>query len=366
MADEPQLLFERAMTHAAAGREAGNFDDAEAQYRRALALQPDNPKALQHFGAMLAQLTRYDEAEAHLRRALPLAPKEQATRLSLSGVLRAQGQYAEGWALYDARFDLAEAKAPRPDLPFPQWRSWDVTNRKILVMPEQGLGDQIMMARFLPSLVAQGADVTLMTPPALLQLFTDSFPSVTVKDSTPPFPISPPDFWLPTTDLPGLLQVTPETLPIAPYLTTTADWPALLPELNIGLATKGRPEFWQDQRRSLDPATAESLRSQLPGNVVSLHPEDSGARDFAETAALMSRLDLVVSVDTSVAHLAGALGKPCFTLIPGFGTDWRWGQDRDVALWYPTMRLYRSRTDGDWRDAIARLMDGVTAFVARL
>lgn len=364
VADEAQARFEQAMAEATAQREAGNYDDAVAHYRLATALQPDNARGLQHFGAMLAQLGQYPEAERYLRRALRLAPKNQPTRYSLSGVLRAQGQYPESWALYDARFDLPDAKAPRPNLPFPQWRSWRIAGRKILIMPEQGFGDQIQMARFIAPLIEQGAAVTWLAPPPLVRLFGESFPAATVKDATPPLNISAPDFWLPITDLPGLLGTTPETLPQPPYLKATGEWPTLPSGLKIGLATRGRPDYWQDARRSLDAPTADLLRSQLPGTVISLHPEDSGARDFAETAALISQLDLVVSVDTSVAHLTGALGKPCLTLIPGFGTDWRWMQGRDDSPWYPTMRLYRGAIDGDWQGAIARLVADVAAFAA--
>jgi len=165
-----------------------------------------------------------------------------------------------------------------------------------------------------------------------------------------------PDYWLTLVDLPGRLDIGLEDIPTAPYLTTPARWPAPPPGLKIGLVTKGNANFLHDRRRSLPEELARLLEEELPGTVLNLLPEKSGARDFADTAAIIHELDLVVSVDTAVGHLAGALGTKCFLLIPGTATDWRWLRGRDDSPWYPEHRLYRGEGDGEWSTTVRRLL----------
>lgn len=346
-------------------RLADRFDEALACYRDVVARRPDHPKATQHLGALLGQLGRYDEAEAMLRHTLTLVPRDAATRHSLAGVLMAKGRYPEAWSFYDARFEAQPEHSPRPALDAPQWRSWHLGGKELLVFPEQGLGDQIQFARFLPGLAVAGARVTVLAPPPLVRLFAASMPDIRVLAAAGRVDFPDPDFWVMSADLPGLAGATLATLPVAPYLRATLPAPALPSGFKVGLMTQGNPRLAMDARRSLPPDVAARLRAALPGTVVGLHPDESGARDFADTAAIVAALDLVVSVDTAVAHLAGAMGKRCLTLIRGFAPDWRWMADRDDSPWYPSMTLYRGTVAGDWTDAVARLLADARALAVR-
>jgi hypothetical protein len=201
-----------------------------------------------------------------------------------------------------------------------------------------------------------GPKISLFAPLALTDLFQSSFPEITVRSAEGKVPLGKPDYWTTLIDMAQPLDVTIERVASPPYLRTTRTWPPLPAGFKIGLQTSGNSKHANDAWRSLPPEDAERLRSSLPGQIVDLDPIKSGAADFAGTAALIEQLDLIVSVDTSVAHLAGAFGKPCLLLIPGLATDWRWMRGRDDSPWYPGHRLFRSAMDGSWADTIDRLV----------
>lgn len=337
-------------------RMAGDIERALIQYRAEAARRPDDAVAWLNLGGMLREMGRAAEAEAPLRRSVQLDRANPASTHTLATTLFALGRYREGWSFYGDRFEMASYDSLKADLPYPKWRSWFVGGKTILIWAEQGHGDQIQFARFAPLLRNQGARVILLCYPALERLFSDSFPGVQVIATVGPVSFPDPDFWVASSDLPGLCGTTIETIPTSPYLRSRPAPSTTREGFRIGLMVNGNPKQVNDARRSLPPAMAERLRAGLPGTIVSLVPEETGAADFADTAAIVDQLDLVVSVDTSVAHLAGALGKRVLTLIPGFATDWRWGIGRDDSAWYPTMRLYRSTMDMQWEEAIDRLI----------
>jgi len=177
-------------------------------------------------------------------------------------------------------------------------------------------------------------------------------PGVVVRDVAEIQKAGEQDYWTTTFDMLEALDVTLRTLPPANYLTVSANARDPASGFAVGLCTTGNPKHLNDRWRSLSSAVAAQLQSRLPGTVIDVSPEKTGARDFADSAAIMAGLDLVVSVDTSVAHLAGALDKPCLLLLPGFGTDWRWLRGREDSPWYPRHTLFRSEVDGDWSAAI--------------
>jgi hypothetical protein len=327
------------------------------------ALSPDPEPALSadriwQEGIRLTEVGRLREAEAPLRLALAANPQSPDIRLTLGMNLLAQGRYDEGWPLYDARIALNALNDAVPrSLPFPRWSGEDVAGRRIALFPEQGWGDQIQFARFVPELRRRGAVVSWLVHPSLLRLFQHSFPGIDIIPATGETRFPDPDAWLTLVDLPYCLGITLENLPAEPYIDTAVQWSNAPQGLRVGLVTRGGSRFLDDARRSLPPAKAEYLERHLPGSLVSLHPEQSGVRDFADTAAIIRQLDLVVSVDTAVAHLAGAMGKPCLLLLPGFRTDWRWMRERSDSPWYPGHRLYRANADGNWDEALARLIE---------
>jgi tetratricopeptide (TPR) repeat protein len=342
------------LAEAAAAHAAGDLARAERLWALAALDDPADP-APHHNLAGLYAGPEPDRAEACYRRALALQPEAAATRRALGVLLLSLGRYPEGFALFEARHALPQYG--KPDLPFPEWREGPSPER-LLIWPEQGFGDQIQFARFAPVLQARGVAVTLVCWPPLARLFAQSFDlPVIAAAGVVDFP--DPDAWVMAMSLAARLGVTPDTIPDAPYLrAAAAPSPRLrgLPSgFRVGLMTRGNPAYAADQTRSLTPA-AEAALHALPATVVGLAPEQTGAADFADTAALIAGLDLVISVDTAVAHLAGAMGKPCWILLPAKTVDWRWLRGRSDSPWYPSARLYRQTAPGDW--------DGVVATVA--
>jgi hypothetical protein len=339
----------------------GRFSEALEIFRRLAREEPGNVNLQGHLGALLDRTGFLTESEQALRQAVALAPASPGPRQALALNLMAQGQYPEGWALYEARHESpGSGLPPATAFPFPQWRGEDLAGKKLVILPEQGFGDQIQFARFVPKLAAAGAEVMLFAPPELHALFAHSFPEATVILAAGSVDFPDPDYWVMSGALVGRLGVTLETLPSEPYLKTPAVAPARKEGFKIGLQTRGNPNHPNDTHRSLPSNMAAFLRSNLPGEIVGLDPAETGARDFAQTAAVMEQLDAIVTVDTSIAHLAGALGRPCFVLLPHFGTDWRWMREREDSPWYRNTQLYRrGPRDANWAPAIKRLAQDV-------
>ena len=338
-------------------REQGKWGEALPLCVEAHQADPTSPAAAHNLGVMLTKMGRLEEGEAVLRKALLLAPESALGRHALAHNLLAQGRYREAWPLYDARIDMPELKTGFPgDFAFPRWRGEPLIGKRLVIFPEQGLGDQIQFARFLPRLVDQAAEVILLALPPLERLFRHNFPQARVISATGNVEFPDPDVWTTMQDIPAALNLALEDVPDAPYLKPPGSWPPSGDGFKIGLKTAGNPKYVNDAMRSLPGGLAERLRTELPGRVISLEPNDSGAEDMADTAAIIDQLDMVVSVDTSVAHLAGAMGKPCLLLISGFGPDWRWLRERSDTPWYGNHGLYRGASTGDWTPAVERLI----------
>jgi hypothetical protein len=266
-------------------------------------------------------------------------PELADVQANLALALLGAGQYAEGFLLYDLRFTRREGRVAKPALTFPEWRGEPLAARSILVWMEQGYGDQIMFARFAGELARRGARVSILAPPPLARLFASLPADVIVAEGKVTIP--PHDFWVMPGSIPGRLGTTLETLPNAPYL------PGRDGGEGTGLVWRGDPRHPTNAARSLPGDLAAELLA-LPG-VRSLHPEDTGARDFQDTAAIVAGLERVVSVCTSVAHLAGAMGKPTWVLLMAENCDWRWMEGRSDSPWYPSSTLFRQPRAGDWR-----------------
>lgn len=242
------------------------------------------------------------------------------------------------------RYERRHAKAPKPRLPFPEWTGEDLTGKRLVVWPEQGLGDKIMFARWLPALAEH--DVTILCEPALVRLFHANFAGRVIEaNGRTDFP--DPDFWALYGSLPLL---TGAPIGPGPYISSPASTAS---DARIGVCARGSPQHPNDARRSLSADAAQVLL-ELPG-AMSLHVDDTGAQDFLETAAIISGLELVVTVDTAIAHLAGAMGKPVWILLPSQGVDWRWGSVGSVTAWYPSAKLIRQRQGETWSAVVRRI-----------
>ena len=362
------------------------FDEAIAAYHKAIALNPQYADAWANLGTTLHHAGEFDDGIAALRRALALAPGHAKAHSGLGILLLMRGEFGEGWDEYEWRLRSSERTGPRfPERP---WGGEGLAGRHIYVQAEQGFGDTLQFARYAPLLAARAGKVTLRVHQQIVTLLRESLPGIDVLgDRGDPSPYACDAVLL---SLPRLFKTRFETIPAqVPYLRPPAEalkrWaPRLAPlgGLKVGLVWAGNPEHVNDMRRSLSLATlAPAL--DVPGvSFVSLQvgpraadlkkPEHRGRNilevsgkltDFAESAALVSGLDLVITVDTSVAHLAGGLGKPVWVLLP-WVTDWRWLIGREDNPWYPTMRLYRQQRGEAWPGIVARLARDLAAVAA--
>ncbi|MDB5465287.1 MAG: hypothetical protein JWQ46_49 [Phenylobacterium sp.] len=322
-------------------RERKDLEAALDLLERALTVAPEQGPLHHNLGNVLLPMRRLDEAGAAFERALQLMPGHCDAALSLGFVRLAQGRWAEGWPRYEERPE--RLNSPTFGLRAPEWRGEPLAGKRLLVWGEQGLGDQILMARFLPPL---GAAVTLVVQEPLARLLTPLAAQVIVKKPAA-IELPPHDYWTLPLSLPRWLGVTVETLPTQPYLSGR-------PTSSGGVGVMWRGNALPDPRRSLPDELGLQLLA-LPA-ARSLHPDDTGARDLQATADIIAGLDLVVSVDTGVAHLAGALGKPCWLLLQRHVADWRWLWDAEMrSLWYPSIEIIRQPVQGDWLPVMAEV-----------
>jgi tetratricopeptide (TPR) repeat protein len=363
--------------------ELQDFDSAIRHWRTAIELQPAYLDALVNVGRRLQLLGRNDEAIDVLTRAVTLKPDHGSARFLRGLCLLTRGDLASGFADYGFRTQTPELNIHGRSFPQPAWdgRS-DLTGNTILIHAEQGIGDTIQFVRYAPLLADRGARVIVECPPdiaTVLQTVRGVARVIPRTESLPSF-----DLHAPLLDLPRLFGTTLETIPSTlPYLAAdrerTINWMTELSSVagvgkRVGLVWSGNPKHNNDKNRSLPLRAFEPLAAlshitfislqkgpgaaQLTDPTLNLKPIDPTPRlhDFADTAALIKQLDLVITVDTSVAHLAGALGQPVWVLLP-HNPDWRWMLDRTDSPWYPTMRLFRQSVPGQWEPVIRAIAE---------
>jgi tetratricopeptide (TPR) repeat protein len=374
---------------AGALRLCGLDAEAEAAARRALALDPGAAAAWRNLGAALDAEGRPAAAMEAFDRALAIAPADAEIRFARALTLLRGGDFGRGLAEYEWRWDTRAQRAGRRTFAQPQWRGEDVAGRTILLHAEQGLGDTIQFARYAALAAERGARVLLEVQPALVRLLSglDGVERVLARgEALPAF-----DLHCPLLSLPLALATTPATIPAAiPYLRAeperAAAWRARLeqrPGFRVGIAWQGNPHSIADLGRSA-PLAAFAPLAAVPGvRLIALQKGpgseqlaalpavedlgnglDPGPDAFLDTAAAMMALDLVVSVDTAAAHLAGALGRPVWIALKSV-PDWRWLLDRADTPWYPTARLFRQRQPGDWPGVFAAIAAALKAEVER-
>jgi hypothetical protein len=337
---------------------AGALDAAEACYREAAALAPTAGR-LHNLGTARQLKGDHAAAEPVFRQALALDPDNPRVTASLGLTLLALGRLAEGFATYDSwrRVPNSGSKGA-PDIGVPWWSGQDVAGKNIVVWGEEGYGDQIMFARFAGLLREAGAKVAWVCHRAMARLVREGL-GMDALATGGAIEITGADYVAPTSRLPVVFMQRLAAPPAAPYL--AAPRPNVIEGLRVGVVARGNPDHPNDRYRSLPPEVAAELMA-LPG-AVSLAPEETGARDFWDTASVVAGLDLVIAVDTSVAHLAGAMGKPVWLLLAAVGCDWRWGSGpRTDSPWYPSMRLFRQTAPGDWSGVLAQVK---AAFAAK-
>jgi tetratricopeptide (TPR) repeat protein len=361
----------------------GRAEEAIEAFDRALTLRPDYTKARLSRGVALAALNRHKEALADYERVLAADKSNADAQHNMALSLLTLGDYARGFQKYEARW-LRTGMPRRKSYGKPLWLGeYPLARKTILIHAEQGLGDTIQFLRYVPQLARSGAKVVLEVPSALVPLLSrlEGVAAVVARgEALPPY-----DVHCPAGSLPLALRTELATIPAnVPYLAAHAEhvakWRArigALPSPRIAVAWSGSADHANDRNRSIALERFASMlvgegsfisiqRELRPGDAEALarlsnvaHVGDALA-DFEDTAAVVALADLVISVDTSVVHLAGAMGRPVWVLVP-FQPDWRWLTDREVTPWYPTARLFRQPKPGEWDSVIAKLRDSVSA-----
>jgi Flp pilus assembly protein TadD len=355
-------------------QDLGRLDEAVAAYKEAINLKPDFAEAHSNLGNALKNLGRLKEAIGAHNTAIGYQPDYAQGHFNLGIALLLNGAVSHGWAEYEWRWRRKEQQATPRRFAKPQWQGEEVKGRTVLLHAEQGLGDTIQFCRYAPLIAARGARVLLQAPPSLLRLLSGLQGVervIAVGDPLPAF-----DFHCPLMSVPHIFGTTLATIP-APLSYIPVDeakrrhWQQRLSAAahrRVGLVWAGNPQHGNDRNRSLPFAALAPLwnipgirwyslqvgerRADLdaapPGVIEDLSPF---LDDFAETAAAISQLDLVLTVDTSVAHLAGAIGHPTWVMLP-FIPDWRWLLERRDSPWYQSVRLFRQAQRGAWASVI--------------
>jgi tetratricopeptide (TPR) repeat protein len=350
----------------------------------AIKASPASAELWHTLGNALREAGRLAESRAAFNRALEIEPLLVESHWDLAFTLLLQGELPNGWKEYEWRWKRKDHAART--FASPAWLGEDLRGKRLLVYAEQGAGDTIQFARYLPLLVQRGAQVILECPRHLVSLL-QTIPGlenvIARGDALPPV-----DLQCALLSLPLLFRTTLGSIPTnVPYLRSRSDGPRLPSpvraatrrQLRVGLAWSGNPAHQNDSRRSIALELLQPLLANDEVTFYSLQPqsktvaENPGKRDhwlvdlsslivdYADTAALLSQLDLVISVDTSVAHLAGALGHPVWLLLP-YAPDWRWLMHRSDSPWYQSMRLFRQPVAGDWKPVIKEIGESLSTF----
>ena len=359
-------------------QESGALEQACREYRAFLRLKPRHAAAHNNLGNALIALGRPAEALKHFERAMALDPTAPEARFNRAVAHLTLGHFQKGWRDYESRFYQLGRPARRDAAT--EWKSQLLDEKRLLLYAEQGLGDTLQFIRFAPPVQQRGARVILECQPVLMKLLSriPALETVLAKDSALPSL----DFQLALLSAPQRLGTTLDTLPAAPYLTAAPrmmeEWEAHLARvsepasLRIGLCWTGNPQHKNDRNRSMPPSNFERLKGIPRTTFFGLCPEVvewphlhlrpllRPLVDFEDTAALIANLDLVITVDTAVAHLAGGLGRPVWILLP-YAADWRWMTGRDDSPWYRSARLFRQRRAGDWGDVLDRVRQALVA-----
>jgi len=375
-------------------QQVGRNDVAVDLIRRAIVLRPNYAEAYSNLGNALKDNGQFDEAIAACRQAIALKPDLPGAHHNLALSLLARGDFQPGWEEYEWRWKCEDFPSPPRNFPQPQWDGRPLEDRTLLLHAEQGFGDAIQFIRYVPLVAGRGGKIIIECYAELQRLFRTIAGRCQIVVRDQPLPAF--DLHCPLLSLPRAFGTNLANIPhVVPYLSPD---PALVDawsrtlgpgdgQLRVGLAWAGTPGFKADRTRSLNlqqlapfatvaeakptargvkfyslqkhPAGEQAKNPPLGLELVDLGPK---LNDFADTAAVMSLLDLIITTDTSVPHLAGALARPVWVMLERVPA-WRWLLDRDDSPWYPSMRLFRQPRIGDWDSVITRVVESLSLWM---
>jgi len=354
-------------------------------YAMAFVQDPDCAAAFNNYGNVMRECGYPARAIPFLQHAMVLDPNNITAKFNLAVSWLLMGNYQQGWPAYEARWNYEHLAGTEPQFAQPRWSGQDLRDRTILVIGEQGHGDCIQFVRFIYNLHVMGARVKLQVTDGLIPLLgTSDIMQVAGYGAD----MGEFDYWIPIMSIPGILGVTLDNLPrIQSYMNANPDlmrqWQDRLGfkyKMRVGVSWSGRRDAWLNQHKGVPfdqvltmiqshpeyewislqaDATADEHQALAVAGV-KLWP--GSINSFADTAALMMHLDVVIGVDTAVTHLAGALGRPVWVMLNAFATDWRWLLDRDSSPWYSSARLFRQPEQGDWPSVLKKIQQYLAWF----
>jgi hypothetical protein len=355
-------------------------------YAQAFVAEPHNDTAWNNYGNVIRECGYPERAVPFLQQAIAINPKNAVAQFNLAVAYLLKGDYENGWKQYETRWSYEHLAGTLPKYQQPQWNGESLQGKTILVIGEQGHGDNIQFSRFLYPLHVMGARITFLTTAGLVPLFGGSEviqKVLTIGQDPGEF-----DYWIPLMSLPRILNVTLETLPsVTSYINPKQDkfqsWLKILgpkTKMRVGFAWSGRKDNWLNEHKGMPFERMVDLIKSNPqyewiNLQVDASPEEEstleslGVRrfpgsiaNFDDTAALISHMDVVVTVDTAVAHLAGALGRPTWIGLNWFGPCWRWLVNRDDCPWYSAVRLFRQPKQDDWESVTKKISQYLSWF----
>ena len=360
-------------------RADGNPDQALQCYAMAFVQDPNSAAAFNNYGNVLRECGYPQRALPFLQNAILLDPNNVTAHFNLAVSYLLMGDYPRGWPAYEARWNYEHLVGTEPKFAQPRWRGEDLRDRTILVVGEQGHGDCIQFVRFVYNLHLMGAKIKLQVTDGLIPLLNTS--NIMEQVSGYDTDMGDFDYWVPIMSIPGILGVTLDNFPkIQSYMSANTvlmkQWQDRLGpkyKMRVGFSWSGRRDAWLNQHKSVPFSTMlELIKNNLQYEWVNLQvdatPEEEQAladvgvtrypnsiSNFADTAALMMHMDVIISVDTAITHLAGSLGRPVWVMLNAYATDWRWLLDRDSSPWYSTARLFRQPKMGDWESVTKKI-----------
>jgi tetratricopeptide (TPR) repeat protein len=348
-------------------------------YAQVLIEDPDNAPAFCNYGNVIRECGYPERGIPFLQNSIAIDPTNPVAQFNLAVCYLLQGDYARGWPQYETRWQFEHLAGTEPMYVQPRWHGEDLKDKTILVIGEQGHGDCIQFSRFIFNLHAMGAKIKLQVTEGLIPLLGASSLLQSIGRYTDD--LGEFDYWVPIMSIPGILGINLDNLPkLQNYLNADAglaqEWLKRLGpkhRMRVGVSWSGRKDSWINQHKSVPfPVILELIKNNPQYEWINLQVDASAEEEeqlnqvgvtrypgaiqsFADTAALMMYMDVVISVDTAISHLAGALGRPTWVMLNQYGLDWRWMLNRDDSPWYTTARLFRQPTRGDWTSVVKKI-----------
>jgi hypothetical protein len=373
-----KLELEHLINQGNTARAENNPELALRCYAQVMIEDRGHAGAFCNYGNVLRECGDPQGGIPFLQRSIQLDPTNSITQFNLAVAYLLAGDYERGWAQYEHRWNFEHLAGALPQFEQPRWTGQNIQGKTVLIVGEQGHGDNIQFVRFVGDVAARGAKVVLVVDPALIPLFRIAAISdiVAFNQPLPPF-----DYWTPIMSIPGIIGSTLQNLALVPcYLGADPElqqaWLTKLgpkTRLRVGFCWSGRRDTWINRHKGMPFDTMLALIQQNPTyewiNLqcdctaeeelalvrAGVRAYPGSIKNFADTAALMMNTDVILAVDTAVAHLAGALGRPTGVMLSQFALDWRWLLNRDDSPWYSSATLFRQPRMGDWQSVTEKI-----------